>query len=143
VPQAELACGKVGGDGDVMAAQPVRPALRLLPGKAACMAASCSAYMEWGTVPPCASVVVVVPCIWVHVPVGVRLVVRGGDFSCEAETSCVRRRLVVRGGDFSFEPETCCGGPSSGELVGDAANWPKTGLLANVGLYQGLFSSLF
>jgi hypothetical protein len=30
VPRAELACGRVGDDGDVMAAQPVRPTLRLL-----------------------------------------------------------------------------------------------------------------
>jgi hypothetical protein len=39
--------------------------------------------------------------------------VRGGDLSCEAETSHVRQRLVVRGGDLS-------GGPSCRELVGDA-----------------------
>jgi hypothetical protein len=32
---------------------------------------------------------------------------RGGDFSCEVETSRVRRRLVVRGGDLSCEAETC------------------------------------
>jgi hypothetical protein len=30
VPRAELACGRAGDDGDVMAAQPVRPALRPL-----------------------------------------------------------------------------------------------------------------
>jgi hypothetical protein len=47
---------------------------------------------------------------------------------CEAETCRVRRRLV--------------GGPSSGELVGDASNWPKTGRLASVGLDQGFHSSL-
>jgi hypothetical protein len=33
-------------------------------------------------------------------------------------------------------------GPFSGELVGDAANWPKTGRLASVGLDQGPYSSL-
>jgi hypothetical protein len=38
---------------------------------------------------------------WAHAPVGAGLVVRGGDFSCEAETSRTRRRLVVRGGDLS------------------------------------------
>jgi hypothetical protein len=122
VPPAELACGRVGGDGDVMAAQPVRPALRLLSGRAACMAASCCTCMVWRFVPPHASVGVLVPCVWSHALVGAGLVVRGGDFSCEAET--------------------CRGGPSSGELVGDAANWPKTERLASVGLDQGLFSSL-
>jgi hypothetical protein len=54
---------------------------------------------------------------WAHAPVGARLVVRGGDFSCEAET--------------------CRRDPSSGELVGDAANWTRTGCLASVGLDQG------
>jgi hypothetical protein len=48
----------------------------------------------------------------------------------------------VRGGDFSCEAETSRGDPSSWELVGDAANWPKTGHLASVGLNQGLLSSL-
>jgi hypothetical protein len=37
VPQAKLACDKVGDDGDGMAVQPGRPALRLLSGPAACM----------------------------------------------------------------------------------------------------------
>jgi hypothetical protein len=58
-----------------------------------------------------------------------RLVVRGREFSREAESSRARRRLVVRG--------SC-----SGKLVGDAANWLKTGRLASVGLAQGLLSSL-
>jgi hypothetical protein len=75
-------------------------------------------------------------------PARQRLLVRGGDLSCEAKTSRARRRLVVRGGDLLCEAETCRGGPSSGELVGDAANWPKTGRLASVGLDHGLFSSL-
>jgi hypothetical protein len=35
VPRAKLACGRVGDDGDGMAAQPGRPALRLLSGPAA------------------------------------------------------------------------------------------------------------
>jgi hypothetical protein len=65
--------------------------------------------------------------------------VRGGDFSCKAETSRVRQRLLVRGGDFSCEVEK---GSSSGKLVGDAANWLKTGRLASEGLDQGPFSSL-
>jgi hypothetical protein len=44
--------------------------------------------------------------------------------------------------DLLCEAETCRGDPSSGELVGDAANWPKTGCLASVGLDQGPQSSL-
>jgi hypothetical protein len=122
VPRAELACGRVGDDGDVMDAQPVRPPLRPLSGRDACMAASCCTCMVWGTVPPHASVVALVLCVWAHGPAGAGLLVRGGDLLCEAET--------------------CRGGPSSGELVGDAANWPKTGRLASVGLDQGPFSSL-
>jgi hypothetical protein len=86
----------------VMAAQPVRPALRLLLGRAACKAASCCTCMVWRFVPPHASVVVLVPCVRAHTPVGAGLVVRGGDLSCEAET--------------------CREDSSSGELVGDAAN---------------------
>jgi hypothetical protein len=37
VPQAKLACGRVGDDGDGMVVQQGRPALRLLSGPAACM----------------------------------------------------------------------------------------------------------
>jgi hypothetical protein len=37
VPRAKLVCGRVGDDVDGMAAQPGRPALRLLSGPAACM----------------------------------------------------------------------------------------------------------
>jgi hypothetical protein len=62
------------------------------------------------------------PCVWAHAPAGTGLLVRGGDFSCEAET--------------------CRGGSSSGKLVRDAANWPKIGSLASVGLDQDLLSSL-
>jgi hypothetical protein len=40
----------------------------------------------------------------------------------------------VRGGDFSCEAETCRGDPSCRELVGDATSWPRTGRLASVGL---------
>jgi hypothetical protein len=86
------------------------------------MAASCCTYMTWRIIPPRASVVVLTLCVWAHVPAGARLVVRGGDFSCEAET--------------------CRGGPASEELVGDAANWSKTRRLASVGLDRGPFSSL-
>jgi hypothetical protein len=86
------------------------------------MAASCCICISWGTVLPRASVVELALCVWAHVPAGAELVVRGGGLSCEAET--------------------CRGGPCSGELVGDAANWPETGCLASVGLGQGLPSSL-
>jgi hypothetical protein len=51
----------------------------------------------------------------------------------------VRQRLLVRGGDFSCEAEK---GSSSGKLVEDAANWLKTGRLASEGLDQGPFFSL-
>jgi hypothetical protein len=133
VPLAGLACGRVGDEGDVMAAQPVRPALRPLSGRAPCMAANCCICMAQGTIPLHASVVALTLCVWAHVPVGVGLLVRGGDLSFEAETCRARWRLIVRGRDFSCEAETCRRIPSSGELVGDAANWPETRRLASVG----------
>jgi hypothetical protein len=114
VPRTELACGRVGDDGDVTAAQPVRPALRLLLGWAACMAASCCTRMTWGIIPPNALVVELALCFRAHVPAGAGLLVRGGDLSCEVET--------------------CRADPSSEELVGDVANWSKSGRLASVGL---------
>jgi hypothetical protein len=52
-----------------------------------------------------------------------------------------RRRLVVQGGDLSCEAETCRGDPSCRELVGDAANWSETWHLASAGLDQGPQSS--
>jgi hypothetical protein len=120
VPRAVLACGRVGDDGDGMAAQPGRPALRLMLGPAACMAASWCIRMARGIVLPRVSVVVIAP--WAraacHGPCTSRSrgeVERGRDLSCEAETCRARRRLVVQGGDLS-------GDPSCGELVGDAAN---------------------
>jgi hypothetical protein len=61
VPRAELACGRAGDDGDGMAAQPVRPALSLLSGSVACLAASCCICMARGIIPSCVSVVVLVP----------------------------------------------------------------------------------
>jgi hypothetical protein len=88
----------------------------------------------WRIIYLCVSVVVLALCAWAHVPAGAGLVVRGGDFTREAETCRARRRLLMRGGVLSCEAETCRGNPSNGELVGDAANWPKTGRLASVGL---------
>jgi hypothetical protein len=105
------------------------------------MAASYCSRMTWRFVPPHAWVAMLVPFVWAHVPVGARLLVRGGDFSCKAETCRARPRLVVRGGDLLCEAETCrarrrlvIGGSSSGKLVGDASNWPKTGRLGLVRL---------
>jgi hypothetical protein len=89
-----FACGRVGDDGDVMAVQPVRPALRLLPGQAACMAASCCSRVTWRFVPPHASVAMPAPCVWAHALIGGGLVVRGGDLSCEMETDRARWRRV-------------------------------------------------
>jgi hypothetical protein len=79
VPRAELACDRVGDDGDVMVAQPVIPALMPSSGRAACMVASCCICMAWGTVLPRASVVALALCVWAHVPAGAGLLVRGGD----------------------------------------------------------------
>jgi hypothetical protein len=100
------------------------------------MAASCCSCVTWRFVPPYASVAMLMPCVWVHAPVGARPLVWGGDFSCEVETCRARRRPVVRGEDLSRR------GSSSKKLVGDAPNWPKTGCLASVGLDQNLLSSL-
>jgi hypothetical protein len=58
--------------------------------------------------------------------------VRGGDLSRETETCRARWRLVVQGGDFS------CEGSSSGKLVGDAVVWPRTGRLASEVLDEDL-----
>jgi hypothetical protein len=44
--------------------------------------------------------------------------------------------VPVGAGRWSCEAETYHGDPSSGELVGDAANWLKTGRVASVGLDQ-------
>jgi hypothetical protein len=84
VPRAELACGRGGDDGDVMAAQLVRPALRLLAGQAVCMAAS---YCILYDVEIRSSI-----CIG-----GVTRVVRPGPRTSRGQTSRARWRLVVRG----------------------------------------------
>jgi hypothetical protein len=73
-----------------MVAQLVIPRLRLSPGQVACMAASCCFRMMWRFAPSCASVVMPELCVAL---VGARLVVRGGDLSCEAETCRVPRRV--------------------------------------------------
>jgi hypothetical protein len=79
------------------------------------MDASCCSRVMWRFAPPCASVAMPEPCVWAHALVGAKLVVRGGDLSCEAET-----------------------GSSSGKLVRDAATRPKTDCLASKGLDEDL-----
>jgi hypothetical protein len=97
VPQAEVACVRVGDDGDVMAAQPVRLALRLLAGEPSAWPPAIVFCMTWRFPPPHALVASLESCVRAHAPVGAGLVVRGGDLSCEAETCRARRSFVVRG----------------------------------------------
>jgi hypothetical protein len=66
----------------------------------------------------------------------------------ESRSACVRWRLLVWGGDFSCEVESCRvrprllgGGPSSRELVRDAPNWSGAWHLASEGLDRGPQSS--
>jgi hypothetical protein len=71
---------------------------------------------------------------------GNRSPTRVGGGACAAQhgpRTSRSRRVVVRGGDLSCEEETCRGDPSCRELVGDAANWLKAECLASVGLDQG------
>jgi hypothetical protein len=68
------------------------------------MAASYCTCMAWGVVPPRVSGVVLAP--WAFA-------VCLGPCASRSRTHRARRRLV--------------GDPSSGELVGDVANWPKIG----------------
>jgi hypothetical protein len=118
VPQAELACGKVGDDVDVMVARPGGPKLRLLLGPAACMAASWCIGMTRGVVPPHVIAKELAPqaraaC---HSPLTSQSwgkLVRGRDLLCEAEACRARRRLVA-------------GDPSCGQLVEDVANWSES-----------------
>jgi hypothetical protein len=74
-----------------MAARLVRPALGLLLGQVAYMAASCCFRVTWRFAPPHASVASLKSCTRAHV------LVRAGDLSCEVETCHARRRLAVRG----------------------------------------------
>jgi hypothetical protein len=63
----------------VMTAWLVTPALRLLPGQVASMAAGCCFRVTWRFAPPHASVASLKSCIRAHTLVGAGLVVRGGD----------------------------------------------------------------
>jgi hypothetical protein len=104
VPWAELACSRVGDDGDGMAVQLSRPTLRPLSGPAArtgrqpvCLhgAGNRSPTRHGEDVRVSGS-----HCVVAHTSVGVE------NCSCEAETSRARQRLLG-------------GGPSSRELVGN------------------------
>jgi hypothetical protein len=140
VPQMELACCKVGDDGDGMAVQLSRPALRLLSGLVACTErqlvclhgtgnrsstrrgegahVSGSHRVSWPT-----------PQLETGTArANERLVVGGGDLSCEAETFRARWRPLR-------------GGPSSRELVEDAPNGSGTRHLASDCLDRGPQSS--
>jgi hypothetical protein len=79
VPRAELACNRVGDDGDGMVARLSRPALRLLSGSATRVGRQL-------VCPGVASRVVA------HTLVGVGS--RGGDLSCEVKTSNINVHLV-------------------------------------------------
>jgi hypothetical protein len=107
VPRAELACCRVGDDGDLMAAQPGGAALRLLSGPAAVAGRRLVYLHGMGNRPH---------ALWWRcsrpgiAPRGVaRAWVGGGDYSCERVACRARQRLVG-------------GGSSSGELVGGADN---------------------
>jgi hypothetical protein len=65
VPRVEscVCSGRVEGDGDVMVARLVRPALMLLPEQVACMAASYFFRMTWRFAPSYASVVTPELCV--------------------------------------------------------------------------------
>jgi hypothetical protein len=98
VPQAKLACGKVGDDGDGMAVQLSRLALRLLSGPAVCAGRQLVCFHG----------------------VGNRFPMRRGEDVCvsrprrvpwptpqsESRGAHARRRLVVQGGDLLCEVKT-------------------------------------
>jgi hypothetical protein len=124
VPWAELACSRVGDDGDVMVVQLTRPALRLLSGPAA--RTGCQLGCLHG--------------------VGNRSPTRRGEDVCVSGSRRVswptpqsgsgaahtRRRLFVRDRELC-EVESCRAvktsqrGPSSRELVGGSPNWSVSG----------------
>jgi hypothetical protein len=150
VPRAKLACDRVGGDGDGMAVQLSRPALRLLSGPTACV--DCQLvwlHGEENRSPTRRGGRVRIPgtrCVPWPTPQPESRGARAGR-RLRAE-SCARRRLLVRGRDLSCEAETCRarrrfvgGGPSWRELVVDAPNWSGTGCLASEGLDRGPGSS--
>jgi hypothetical protein len=79
------------------------------------MAANCRLRMTWRFASPHALVASPEPCVWAHA------LVRGGDFSCDAETCRARRRLV---GDAVVQPRT--GRLASESLDEDLHAFPET-----------------
>jgi hypothetical protein len=61
-----------------------------------------------------------------------------GPRTSRSQTCRARRRLVVRGGDLSCEAETS---QARQRLVGDASVWPRTGRLASESLDEDLHAS--
>jgi hypothetical protein len=125
VPRAELACGRVGNDGEEMVAQLVMPVLRSRWGQL--LAWPPAGVFAWrGESSP--------TCVGSGArALGLRRV-SWTTHKSEPGGGRARQRLFVRGGDFSCEAETCLGDPSCRELVGGAANWSETGCLASAGL---------
>jgi hypothetical protein len=100
VPRTKLACGRVGDDGDGMAAQPGINALTLLSRPAACAGCQLVRLHGIGNWSPTRR------SGGARAPdsrrmSGQRLVARGGELSCRAETCRARRKVVVRDGDLS------------------------------------------
>jgi hypothetical protein len=118
VPRAKLACGRVGDDVDGTAMQPSRPALRLLSGPAACMGRQLVPLHGAGNRSPMRR------GGGSHASGSRR--VSWPTSQSDLGGARARQRLVVRGGDLSCEAETYRGDLSCGELVGYAANWSET-----------------
>jgi hypothetical protein len=110
VPRVEFACGRVGDDGDLTAAQPDRAALRLLPGLAAGAGRQLVYLHGMGNRSPTRRgrgvhatgsrhVVWLAPKSEAEAArANVQLVVRGRELSCEVE---IRRRGVPLVGNWS------------------------------------------
>jgi hypothetical protein len=99
VPRVKLACGRVGDGGNGMEVQQGRPALRLLSEPAACMSRQLVYLHGAGNWSP--HVVTQMFAAWgraacrgPHPSRSRGRLVRGGDWSCEAETCRARRRHV-------------------------------------------------
>jgi hypothetical protein len=118
VPRAELACHRAGDDGDGMAVQLSRPTLRPLSGIATRTGCQLVCLHGVGNRSPTRR------GEYVHV-LGSRRVSWPTPQS-ELGTAYANERLVVRGGDLLCEADTARRGPSRRELDGDAPNWSGT-----------------
>jgi hypothetical protein len=124
VPRVKLVCGRVGDDGDGMAVQLSRPALRLLLGPAARVDRQLVCLHGAGNRSP------------TRRGGGVRISgSRRVSWPTPQSKSGAEAGLVVRGGDLSK------GVPSSRELVGGTPNRSGTGRHVNEGLDKGPRSS--